>query len=80
MGNEARYYLDGYLMNDNNKYLVKELIGEFKQAIESANQTYAEEVVDEYKKRKQQEIARRQAEIQRLESENKINEFLKDLL
>lgn len=80
MGNEARYYLDGYLMNDNNKYLVKELIGEFKQAIESANQTYAEEVVDAYKKRKQQEIARRQAEIQRLESENKINEFLKDLL
>lgn len=79
-GDEARYELDGYLIADNNQYLIKELIIDFKQAVEIANKLYAQKVVAEYQKRRQQEIARRQAEIQRLESENKFNDFLKGLL
>lgn len=80
LGDEARYEADNYLITDNNKYLVKELIGEFKQAVENANRIYAQRVVASFQERRRQEIARRQAEIQRLESENKFNDFLKGLL
>lgn len=80
MGNEARYDLEGYLQYGNSKQLVESLIKDFKQAVENANRVYAQRVVASFQERRQQEIARRQAEIQRLESENKFNDFLKGLL
>ena len=80
MGNEARYDLEGYLQYGNSKQLVESLIKDFKQAVENANRIYAEIAESSYQERRRQEIARRQAEIQRLESENEFNDFLKGLL
>lgn len=64
----------------NSKQLVESLIKDFKQAVENANRIYAEIAESSYQERRRQEIARRQAEIQRLESENEFNDFLKGLL
>ena len=78
--NKAHYDLRGILDCGNSEQLVKSLVGEFKKAVERANQIYAQRVVASYQERQQQEITRRQAEIERLESENKFNDFLKGLL
>ena len=76
----AYYDLEGHLQYGNSKQLVGDLVKDFKQAVESTNQLYAKKVVVAYQKRQQQEISYRQAEIQRLESENEFNDFLKGLL
>lgn len=80
IGNMAYYDLEGHLQYGNSKQLVGDLVKDFKQAVESTNQLYAKKVVVAYQKRQQQEISYRQAEIQRLESENEFNDFLKGLL
>lgn len=79
-GNKARYDLEDNLQYGNSKQIVESLVKDFKQAVESANRLYARNVVAAYQNRQKQEIARRQAEIERLESENKFNDFLKGLL
>lgn len=79
-GNQARYNIGNHLQYGNSEQLVKSLVNDFKQAVENTNQIYAQRVIAAYQKRRQQEIARRQAEIARLERENKFNDFLKGLL
>lgn len=79
-GNQARYKIGDHLQYGNSNQLVEALVKDFKQAVENTNQIYAQRVIAAYQKRRQQEIACRQAEIARLENENMFNDFLKGLL
>lgn len=79
-GNQAKYEINAWFYAGNSNDLIKSLISDFKSAISSTNSIYAQMLVDRYQKMKQQKIAQRRAEIDRLEQENKVNAFLKDLL
>ena len=59
---------------------LKTLIADFKRAVESTNPRYAQHLVIAEERKKQAEIQRRREEIEKLEKENGLNNFLKGLL
>lgn len=63
-----------------NEQNIRGLVTEFKSAVENANREYASWLVQTTQRRRQQEIENRQREIERLEKENNLNNFLKGLI
>ena len=59
---------------------IQKLVKDFQTAVSNANRSYASWLVLEAQRKQQEEIAYRQAEIQRLEKENDLNNFLKGLI
>ena len=59
---------------------LKTLIADFKRAVEVTNPRYAQHLVIAEERKKQAEIQRRREEIEKLEKENGLNNFLKGLL
>ena len=59
---------------------IKTLIADFKRAVEATNPRYAQHLVIAEERKKQAEIQRRREEIEKLEKENGLNNFLKGLL
>ena len=76
-GTTARYQGTISYLNEQN---IKSLIQEFKNAVEKANQLYASWLVQTIQRQRQEEIENRKREIERLEKENNLNNFLKGLL
>ena len=76
-GTTARYQGTIRCLNEQN---IKSLIQEFKNAVEKANQLYASWLVQTIQRQRQEEIENRKREIERLEKENNLNNFLKGLL
>ena len=59
---------------------IKELIVNLKDAIKVANEMYATKLLQKAQKEQAEKERRRQEEIKRLEQENSLNNFLKDLI
>lgn len=78
--NNAKYNIEDLVNYSNVKELISRLISEFKQAISCANKNYAKHVVYAYNKKQEEEIKRRQIEINKLKNENNLNDFIKGLI
>lgn len=76
-GNEAHY---GGSINGVSDDLIKKLIEDLKDAIKAANIMYAKKLLQQVQKEQAKKERRRQEEIKRLEQENSLNNFLKDLI
>ena len=76
-GDEAHY---GGSLNGVSDNSIKELIVNLKDAIKVANEMYATKLLQKAQKEQAEKERRRQEEIKRLEQENSLNIFLKDLI
>ena len=72
--------IKGLLGYSNSTEMIKRLVEDFKRAVEATNPRYAQHLVIAEERKKQAEIERRREEIEKLEKENGLNNFLKGLL